>query len=88
VVDVVEEPDGDAALHGREERREHEPACVRLEADVVQRDVEGVARLGEEEGDASRDFGWALPAVRERRQLDRRRRLRALRQVVLRSEAL
>ncbi len=37
--DVVEEPDGDAALHRREERREDEPARARLEADVVHGEV-------------------------------------------------
>ena len=48
VRDVVEQPDRDATLLRREERREHEPARVRLEADVVQREVERALRLGEE----------------------------------------
>ena len=74
VRDVVEEPYGDAALHGCEERREDECPCVRLEANVVEREVERGARGREEAGDVTRDVRGALPTVGEGAQLDRSRR--------------
>jgi hypothetical protein len=58
-------------LRRREERREHEPARIGLEADVVDRDVEGLPGAREESGDPARDFGGALAAVRERDDVDR-----------------
>ncbi len=80
--DVVEQADPDATLLRREEGREHEPARVRLEADVVQREVERALRLGEERRGQARDRRRGLTAVPERRQLDaglldRRHRRRA-----------
>ena len=67
--EVVQEPHLDAALHGAEQRGEHECPRVRLEADVVERDVERPPGLREEAGDAARDVGGPLAAVGER--LDR-----------------
>ena len=51
VGDVVEEPHRDAALDGAEERGEDERAGVRLEADVVEGEVERRAGLRQEVGD-------------------------------------
>ena len=70
--DVVEEADGDPALDGGEERGEHEPAGVGLEAHVVHGEVEALLRLREEAGQQACDVGGALAAVGERGQLDGR----------------
>jgi len=78
--DVVEEPDGDAALHGGQQRGEHEAARVGLEADVVEGDIEGAGRPREKAGDATGDVSWPLPAIRERRELDLRGRRREVAQ--------
>ena len=86
VGDVVEKPDGDAALRCGEERREDERARVRLEADVVERNVERRARLREEAGDLARDVRGALASVGQRRDPDRRVRGRAGRHPVAAAE--
>ena len=71
VGDVVEKPDGDASLGGGEEGREHEGACVGLEADVVDGDVESALGLAHEGREPPRDVRRALAALAERRHLDR-----------------
>ena len=70
VGDVVEQPDGDAALHGRDERREHECAGVRLEANVIEGEVERLAGLRQEARDAAGHVRGPLPSVHERLDLD------------------
>ena len=71
VGDVVDEADGDAALHGRKQGCEHERPRVRLEAHVVERDVERRPRACEERRDAACDVSRALSAVRECLERDR-----------------
>ena len=71
MVDVEQEPYPDAALVCREQRGEHERAGVALEPDVVERELEALARVVEERRNLSRDLGGRLPAVCERPQLDR-----------------
>ena len=90
VGDVVDEADGDSALHRREQGCEHERPRVRLEAHVVERDVERRPRRCEERRDAARDVRGALAAVRQRAQLDRspRRAGRHLAAAAARSAAL
>src|SRR5207344_923363 len=68
-----EEAYGDPALGRVQERSQHEGAGIGLEADVVQRDVERPARIGEEAGDAPCDVGGPLPSVSQRVELDSRR---------------
>ena len=70
--DVVEEADRHPALDGGEERGEHEPARVGLEAHVVDREVEALLGGREEAGQQARDVGGALAAVGEGGQLDGR----------------
>ena len=67
---VVEEPHGDTALHGGEERREHERAGVGLEADVV--DARCRASVAPRRGSrrSRGDVGRALAAVRQRLDAD------------------
>jgi hypothetical protein len=72
VVDVVRDPDRDSPLGRGEERSEHEPSGVRLEADVVERDVEALPGGREEGGDPACDVGGLLAAVGERLEPDRR----------------
>ena len=71
MVDVVEEPHADAALLRGEQRREDERPGLRLEADVVQSQLEALARGVDERGDLGRDAPRGLAAVGERRELDR-----------------
>jgi hypothetical protein len=70
VVDVVHEPDLDAALLRRQEGREHQSSRVGLEADVVEREVERARRAGEELRRQARDRRRRLSAVAEGGQLD------------------
>ena len=88
--DVVEEAYGDAALCGREERGEDEPAGVGLEADVVDREIEGLLRLREKAGEQPRDVRGALSSVGQRGELDGRSGRAGLRHAVwvARSNAL
>ena len=86
VVDVVEKPDGHSALVRGEEGGEDERACVRLEANVVQREVEALRGTGDERCGLSGDGERRLPAVPQQRQLDRRVTLGCAQ--VVRSDAL
>ena len=71
VVDVVDEPDRDAPRwRRRRARRQDERPRVGLEADVVEGDVEALARAAEERADPSRDLRRRLAAVGQRPQLD------------------
>ena len=69
VGDVVEEADRDSALDRGEERGQDEAAGVGLEADVVDREIEALRRLGQEAGEQARDVGGALAPVGQRREL-------------------
>jgi hypothetical protein len=75
-------------LHGCEEGGEHESPGVRLETDVVQRDVKRALRVGQESGDPPCDLGGSLATVRERLKLDRPGRPRRIGQEALRSAVL
>ena len=64
---VVEEADRDSALYRGQERGQDETAGIGFEADVVNREIEALRRLGEELGEEARDVGGALAPVGERR---------------------
>ena len=70
MVDVVEQAHPNTALVRREERCEDERAGLRLEPDVVQREVERPTRVVEERRDLACDARGRLAAVGQRRQLD------------------
>ena len=72
MVDVVEKPDRDTALLGVEERGEDEPARVRLEAHVVEGEVEGPLCSADERRRLTGDRGRRLAAIRQQRELYRR----------------
>jgi len=63
MVDVVDEPDKDAALLRVDQGLGDERGCLVVEADVVERQLEARAGAAEELGDLVRDIDGALPAV-------------------------
>jgi predicted RNA-binding protein associated with RNAse of E/G family len=80
VVDVVREPDGDAALRRGDERALDDRLQVVREVEVVDRDLERALRAGEVVGERVRGALGRLRAVRERLELDQdaSARIRAL----------
>jgi hypothetical protein len=70
VVDVVREPDGDASLARSDQRVRDDLGGRRLEAQVVQCDVERPLRGAEEIGDRARDLVGGLAAVAQRPDVD------------------
>ena len=79
MVDVVREPDRDAALRRADESVSDGVADGTGEPEVVERDVERLLRALQELDDAVRDLVGGLAAVGERSDVD---------QVFARSEAL
>ena len=79
MVDVVREPDRDAALRRADESVSDGVADGTGEPEVVERDVERLLRAVEEADDGASDFVGRLAAVGERADLD---------QVFARCEAL
>jgi hypothetical protein len=71
VVDVVREPDGDAAIVRGSERAADDRVEIVGEMEVVDRDVERVLRRGEEPGERVRGVGGRLAAVGQRPDFDR-----------------
>jgi hypothetical protein len=80
VVDVVREPNGDAALRGGGERVLDDRLQVVRQVEVVDRDLERALRAGEEVGERVRGAIRGLRAVAECLQLDQdaSARIRAL----------
>jgi hypothetical protein len=74
VVDVVREPDRDAAPCGSEERVLDDLGDRRAKADIVEGDVEAALRAFQEVSDRVRDLVGALTAVGQRPDVDQRRR--------------
>ena len=66
MVDVVRQAHEDAALLRRKQRSEHDRAGVRLEADVVEGEVERSLRPGQEAGHLAGHLRGTLAAVGQR----------------------
>ncbi len=73
MIDVVGEPDGDAALGRGGERALDAVGDRAAEADVVERQVERPLGRGEERVELVRDVGRRLAAVGQRPELDQAR---------------
>jgi hypothetical protein len=71
VVDVVDEPQRNAALVGVRERALDDRGKLGREVDVVDRDLEGLLRGADEVGERVRDVVGLLAAVRQRADFDR-----------------
>ena len=72
VVDVVDEPDRDAARDGRRERALDDLREIVRQVEVVDRDLERRVRAGKELGELVRRALGRLRAVGERREADQR----------------
>ena len=70
MVDVVDEPHGDAALLRGEQRAGDDLRRVVVEPDVVERELEARLRGAEELGDLVCDVDGGLPAVAVEPELD------------------
>lgn len=70
MVDVVRQPDGDAALAGALEGIPDDLRRRVVEPDVVERDVERALGAVDEVGDRLRDLRRGLPAVRQLADVD------------------
>ena len=70
VVDVVDEPHGDAARLCREQRAGDDVRCVVVEPDVVERELEARLRGAQELGDLVCDVESGLAAVAVEPKLD------------------
>jgi hypothetical protein len=71
VVDVVDEPDRDAALVGVGERTRDDRREIGRQVDVVDRDLERLLRGADEVGECVCDVVGLLAAVRQRADFDR-----------------
>ena len=70
MVDVVDEPDDDAALLRLDQGLGDERGCLVVEADVVERELECPLGGAQELGDLACDVGGGLAAVAVRPELD------------------
>ncbi len=73
MVDVEREPDGDSAALRLEQRVRDEPGRLLLEVEVVEREVQSLARVGEEAGREPADLERGLASVRQGADVDVRR---------------
>ena len=70
MVDVVDEPDGDASILGAEQRSLDDLRRVVVQPDVVERQLEALLRGSEELGYLVRDVHGGLAAVAVEAKLD------------------
>ena len=70
MVDVVDEPDGDASILGAEERSLDDLRRLVVQSDVVERQLEALLRGSEELGYLVRDVDRGLAAVAVEAKLD------------------
>jgi hypothetical protein len=72
VVEVVREPDADAAARGSDDRGADDLGRLVAETQVVEREIERLPRLAEERSRFVRDLERRLAAVGERPELEGR----------------